>query len=210
MYKFYLLLVITTVTVSSCCTLDYDKEDFEFSKKELKFLGNYQIGDTIYFESNLSDVDTITVVGFSEERYEGSKCFISRAPLNYMSINIIHLPLRINKFPSTKWTIDENGNDITSQILISISKSPLHSIDGIASYVISYKGFTTLVNALGEFQKECIINDKTLSDCYKITHGYPERIVNPNDIEIVYWTAKYGLTAYTSKSGETWFIKDLE
>lgn len=211
MKKIFFLTIGLLVIIGfmpSCCSWDYSKENFEFTEEELNLMGFYKVGDTIYFESNLSDIDTIVVVEFSEERHEGSKCFISMKPYHSKTISIRHLPSRITKYPSTKWTTDENGEDITFQSIISISKSPLDSIDKIAGYGISYKGFTTLENALDNTPIEYIINGKTLSDCYKVTHGYPERVINPDDIEIVYWTAKYGLTAYTSKSGETWLIKE--
>lgn len=203
-------LIITIGFISGCCSWNYSKDDFEFTQEELALIGAYNIGDTIYFESNLDDIDTITVVEFLEEKHEGSRCFISREPSNYIVINVNHLPSRTTRYPDTEWATDENGKDVTYQSLISISKSPFDSIGKIASYSISYKGFTTLENALESSPSEFIINNKTLSDCYKVTHGYPERVINPNDIEIVYWTAKYGLTAYTSKLGETWLIKGLE
>ncbi|MBW7869159.1 MAG: hypothetical protein H3C31_12655 [Brumimicrobium sp.] len=202
-------LLVTIGFISGCCSWNYSKEDFEFTQNELALMGAYNIGDTIYFESNFGDIDTITVVEFSEERHKGSKCFISRKPSNYMAINISHLPSRITKYPSTKWTTDKNGKDVTYQSLISISKSPLDSIKK-TEYVISFKGFTTLENIFENSPNEFIINGKTLSNCYKVTHGYPERVTNPDDIETVYWTPKYGLTAYTNKVGETWVIKNLD
>lgn len=192
--------------VTGCCSWNYNKEDFEFTRNDLALMGLYNIGDTIYFESNLGDIDTITVVGISEDRHEGSKCFISTEPYNFRSITIKHLPN--DKWAGTSQSEDQERK-ITYQSLISISKSPLDSIGKIAGYSISYKNFTTLGNALESSPSEFIINGKTLLNCYKVTQGYPERVTNPNDIEIVYWTAKYGLTAYMSKSGETWFIENL-
>lgn len=195
--------------ISGCCSWHFDKEDFEFSQEELNLMGAYKVGDTIYFESNFGDIDTITVLEFSEERHEGSKCFISTEPNHIKRLIIEHLPIRIHKWPGTKWT-EKEGNKITYQSLISISKSPLDSIKKIAGYCISFKGFTTLGNALGNIPREFNINGKIISGCFQVTHGYPERVTNPDDVEIVYWTAKHGLTAYTSKGGETWIIKNLE
>ena len=190
---------------SGCCSWDYSKEDFEFTQEELNLMGTYQVGDTIYFESNLDDIDTITVVEVFEERHEGSRCFISRGPSNYRSIKIKHLP-------SDKWNYGlrfEGGEEkVAYQPLISVKKDPIKQKN---YYSISFKGFDTLRDStLGSFQKEYIVDGKIISDCYEVKHGYPERIVNPDDIEIVYWTVKYGLTAYTSKSGETWLLKNLD
>ena len=204
---FYIIgLLVITVISSGCCSWNYDKEDFEFTREELNLMGAYQLGDTIYFESNLGNVDTITVVEISEERHEGSKCFITTEPQHFKDIKIKHLP-------NDKWagTSQSEGEEkkITYQSLISITKSPLDSIEKIANYGISYKRFTTLGNALDVSPKEVIINNKVISDCYKVEHGYPERVINPDDIETVYWTAKYGLTAYINKAGEIWVIKNL-
>jgi|SRR5690554_4272742 len=198
-------LLVIIGFISGCCSWNYSKEDFEFTQKELALFGAYNIGDTIYFESNLGDIDTITVVEISEEKYEGNSCFISTPPYHNIGITIKHLP-------NDRWagTSQSEGEEkkITYQSLISISKHPLAMR---TDYSIHFKGFYTMGDStLGSFQKECIVNGKIISDCYKVTHGYPERVTNPDDIEIVYCTAKYGLTAYTNKAGETWFLKDLE
>lgn len=199
-------LMVIIGFISGCCSWDYNKEDFEFTQGELSLMGAYKVGDTLYFESNLGDIDTITVVKFSEERHEGSRCFIQTEPWHNRHITIRHQP-------DDKWvgTSQSEGEEeqIIYQSLISVSKSPLDSIKR-TGYSISFKMFTTLENALGSSPGEFIINEKIISDCYKVTHGYPERIVNPDDIELVYWTAKYGLTSYTSKAGETWLLKNLK
>ncbi|MGV3612220.1 MAG: hypothetical protein ACO1N0_14770 [Fluviicola sp.] len=51
------------------------------------------------------------------------------------------------------------------------------------------------------------LNGKLFPGCFKVNHRYPERVIDSADIETVYWTAKYGLTGYSSKSGETWVIR---
>ena len=186
---------------SSCCSWDYDNKDFEFSDKELNLLRVYKINDTIYFQSNLGNIDTITVLKISEKKRNGSRCFISLPPSHDFDIVIMHLPF-------DRWTginQDEGGEkEITYQYLISVSKKPL---DKETYYLIEFKDFFALGQSIfSEFKKECIVGGKTLYDCYKIKHSYPERIENQDDIEFLYWTTKYGLTAYSSKSGETWFL----
>ena len=192
--------------ISGCCFWDYNKKGFEFTQEELNFMGTYKVGDTIYFESNLGDIDTITVKEFLEESHEGSRCFIQNKPYITKAITIKHIP-------TDKWigTSQSDGEEIKTiyQSIISISKSPLDSIQK-TGYAISFKGFTTLDNALDSYPGEFNINGKIISNCFKVTHGYPERITKPDDIEIVYWTAKYGLTAYSNKAGETWVIKKLD
>lgn len=123
-------LVLLIFVISACCSID--KRDFEFNETELGHFSDYKDGDTIYFQSNLGDMDTITIAGFDSERYEKCGGFLSRRPLNGRWVIIKHLPV-------DKW----HG---TSQ-------------------------------------------DMTV-------------------IKTVYWTDKFGLTAYESKDGETWTRKN--
>lgn len=206
MRKIAFSIIAFTALVTGCCSWNYNKKDLEFTQKELNHLGPYKIGDTIYFESNLGDIDTITVLGISEEREEGSRCFISKPPYHNKGITIKHLP--VDKWAGTN-QVKGGERQITYQSLISISKSPIDSARKTASYSINFKNFSTLENALSNPSKKITINGKTIADCYKITDGYPERVNQPNDVELIYWTDKYGLTAYTSKSGETWIVQNL-
>src|SRR5690554_342488 len=128
--------------ISGCCSWNYSKEDFEFTQKELNLMGGYKVGDIIYFESNLDNMDTITVIEFLEEKHEGSTCFISRGPSNYKAIKVKYLP-------NDKWagTSQSEGKEkkTTYQSIISVKKDPLEQK---TDYSIRFKGFTTLGNAL--------------------------------------------------------------
>lgn len=188
---------------SGCVSWDYSKADFEFAQEEFHLLGAYKAGDTVYFQSNLGDIDTIKILNISEEKEKGNRCFISKPPFHGRNVKIEHLSF--DKWAGTS-QVESGERKITHQVLISISKFPLQKR---TDYSIAFKGFVASGQSIfGELTKECIIDGKSLSNCYKITHSYPERIDKADDIEIVYWTTKNGLTAYTSKSGETWFLKE--
>lgn len=60
-----IILIYLTVFLNSCCS--YDDKDFDFKESELRHFSSYKIGDTIYFESDKNDVDTITITGFDTE-----------------------------------------------------------------------------------------------------------------------------------------------
>lgn len=61
---------------------------------------------------------------------------------------------------------------------------------------------------IGEFHTDTIkLNDLKVSNYYIVKHGYPERITEPQNIETIYWTDKFGLAAYRTKDGETWTKK---
>lgn len=195
--------------MSSCCEWKYPKEDFEFTENELKLLGPYKVNDTIYFESNLGDIDTITILHFEEVRHEkgGSCIFPTAGPYHYIQIFVKHLP--IDNYTGTTQNEGEEMK-VTYQMFVSIGKAPFDSINKNAGYHISFKNFISDENVFKSHPQNFTLNKKSILDCYNVFHGYPERVINPNDIEIVYWTAKYGLTAYSSKSGETWLIKDFK
>ena len=192
-----------------CCSWDYSKEEFEFTEKEIDLLGPYKINDTIYFENSSGDLDTLAIVDIKEDRNEGSKCFIQTKPYHSISIVISHLPSRIHKWPSTVWSDKEQNKTVSYQNMISISKSPGDSNEGLAGYSVSYRDFTTSGNAFNKKPQSIIINNLNVENCYSVSHGYPERVINPSDIEFIYWTEKYGLTGYKNKSGETWLLKNL-
>jgi len=200
-YFFMIGLLVVFWLFASCCSWDYCKVDFEFTQEELYLLRDYKAGDIVYFQSNLGDIDTIGILNISEEKEKGGRCFISKPPFHGCNVKIEHLPF--DKWAGTS-QVESGERKITHQVLISISKFPLQKR---TDYSIAFKGFVaTGQSVFGKLTKECVIDGKTLSNYYKITHSYPERIDKADDIEIVYWTAKNGLTAYTSKSGETWFL----
>jgi hypothetical protein len=205
---FKAMLTTLSILVYSCCPNKFNMKDIEFTDKELQLLGNYIIGDTISFESNLGDIDTITIVEIYEERHEGgNSCFFPTVgPYQIKQILVKHLPN--DKYAVNSQNLEEKMR-IIYQPIISTSKSPLNSIKK-AGYTIDFKNFTSFDNTLGDSSKEFFINEKIIKNCNRLTHSYPERVINQNDIEIVYWTAKYGLTAYSSKSGETWLIKNYK
>lgn len=188
-----------------CCSWGYEEKEFEFTQEEFNHFGPYKVGDTVYFESNLGNIDTIAVLQISEAKEEGSKCFISRAPSHHRTITIKHLPYNNWLGPTI---IQEGKRKIYCQDIISISKYPLKKQ---TVYDISFKGFHTATDSVfNAFQPMCQVGRHRIENCYKITHSYPDRITQPDNIEVVYWTDKFGLTAYTSKSGETWLITGIK
>lgn len=198
--KSLFLIVLTSFILTSCCNWKYNKNDFEFSKTELSYLDMYEQHDTIYFKSNLGDIDTIKIIEIINEKFEGSKCAISAEPYNIKMIKIKNLDI-------DKWLgssqIENRNRTIEYQSLITIGKSPLEKTLG---YSVTFRNFTSGRDPIFTEIKDYKISNKAISNCYKIEHGYPERVINPSDIEFLYWTKKYGLTAYSNKNGEVWFI----
>ena len=197
------IFIILTLLITGCCS--YDKKDFEFNENELTYFSDYRIGDTIYFQSNLGNVDTITIVGFLTERNENCGWFMAPRPINSKGVQIKHLP--IDKWHGISQNMITGGKiEIEYQVLFWISK---HPTEKEVKYSISFKDFHLNYDTIvGEFHSDTIkINNLKFANYYVVKHGYPDRITEPKNVEIVYWTDKLGLTAYRNKDGETWTKK---
>ena len=194
------IFIIMTVFISGCCS--YDKKDFDFNDEELRHFSNYKVGDTIYFQSNLGDMDTMTIVGFGTERNENCGGFMARPPVNGRWVQIKHLP--IDRWFGTSQDMTTGGKiDTVYQELFWISKHPTEKeVDFSISFKDFHSNFDTII---GAFHMDTIkLNDLKVSNYYIVKPGYPERITEPKNIETIYWTDKFGLTAYKSKDGEIW------
>lgn len=203
--KDLIFLFIIFTFISSCCSWSYNESDFEFSQNELVHFADYKIGDTLYFENNFRDIDTIAIVSIVDERQVGQKCAFSIPPRHNRRVLITHLPI---DFWIAKKHYDGAGKDtVVYQTLFYIQKLPL---ENITNYGVSFKEFYYSDSTLGEIHKEISVSNKIIYNCYKLKHHYPERVINPTDISTVYWTDKYGLTAYTQKNGVTWFVVDAD
>ena len=197
------MFIILAIFISGCCS--YDKKDFEFNDEELRHFNNYLVGDTIYFQSNLGDIDTITIVGFGTERNENCGGFMAPRPVNGKWVQVKHLP--IDKWFGTSQDMTTGGKmDTVYQELFWISK---HPTEKAVNFAVGFKNFQSNFDTIiGEFHINTIkLNDLQVSDYYVVKHGYPERITEPKNIETIYWTDKFGLTAYRSKDGEIWTKK---
>lgn len=190
LFKILIPALILCAFANSCqiCKWDLDEKDFALTSTEQQHLGTYKIGDTIYFENNLGDIDSIWVLKIYEDIHKGSKCPISTPPI-YLKGIIIGDTL-VNKFN-----------------LIEIVKFPLKNE---ARYSVRFKRFLWGDSVLTGFYEKITVNNILISNCYKLNHTYPNRVIEPNDIEVVYWTDKYGLTAYTQKNGVTWLIRNIK
>jgi hypothetical protein len=51
--------------LTACCQFEYDDKDFLFDEYELSFFDAYNVGDTIYFENQFGNIDTIQIIEIS-------------------------------------------------------------------------------------------------------------------------------------------------
>ncbi len=197
------IFIILTIFISGCCSTD--KTDFDFNDAELAHFSNYKIGDTIYFQSSLGDMDTIMIAGFGTERNENCRGFMAPSPVNGKWVQIRHLPIDTWFSTSQDMTAGEKM-DTVYQELFWISKHPREKE---VDYAMRFKDFNSSFDAvIGQFHTDTLkLNDLEISNYYVVKHGYPERITKPQNIETIYWTDRFGLTAYRNKDGETWTKK---
>ena len=193
---------ILILIISGCCDRNYNENDFEFKTEELKHFSNYKIGDTLFFKSNLGDIDTITIVSYEKEIHQ--ECgMIAPRPVNSKWVEIKHLP--IDRWHGTSQEAPDWKTQVVYQGLFWISKYPREKE---IEYTLDFKDFFHNDSIIGEFQTDTVsINNFMFSDYYIVRHSYPDRVTEAKNIEILYWTDKYGLTAYKSKNGEIWSKK---
>jgi hypothetical protein len=196
--KHLLLLSLLLGLALSACR-HYDKKDFEFSKEELAHFSQYHKGDTLIFQSDLGKVNTLLIEGFDTERHEATWGFMAPQPGNSVSIGIRHLP--VDTWHGTAQVVGQKPT-VVPQSLFRISKRPYQHK---TTYMIELQDFFSSGDGMGEFHADSLTLDQmTFNNYYVLTHEYPDR---PSNIVRVYWTDRYGLTAYQSKGGETWTLR---
>lgn len=196
MKKWY---IFTTVLLTSCLDCDYD---LSIPNTYRSFLHNYTIGDTIYFESNRNDVDTMLIMSYDTlENCAG----VMVAPRKLLEYKIRHLP-------KNNWSagaeLDQNGNKtILNQKLVVIEKD-VTSKDSFWLYV-HYRDFGGEVVDFNNKVHDSVFQDLGVSEYWVISKSnyYRDSVIPRNLIHKVYWSESYGLTGYKYGNGEMYRIK---
>lgn len=197
----YAPIILAFILLSGCCT--YDEKDFEFDETELKLVSVYKTNDTIYFENQRSDLDTILIVAIDKDQKKECGNLMARPAENYEAIIIKHLP-------KDNWhgTEIEDGkvNNILYQSLFSICKYPQNKMK---YFSISFKNFYWgSKNMIDQLQSDTItLNEMKFTNYYVLQNEFPKNDINPNLVETVYWTNDHGLIAYKNKGGDLYTVK---
>jgi hypothetical protein len=199
-----LIIIILMIMISGCCS--YEQKDFNFNSKDLEYVSSFKQGDTIYYESSSGDIDTVLIHKIDSIQKPECSGLFSKPANNYLFISIRHLPN--DKLWSGTTTDSSGKTEINYQNLITIDKRPqMKEID----FSINFKDFNTSKAAskkAGELHTDTVsINNLRITNYFVIRHGYPERINEPENIEVIYWTNKDGLMAYKNKRGDWWTKK---
>ena len=209
-------LIIVTLILLGCNSKPYPDSDYEFTSEESALVSAYKENDTIYFESNLGDVDTFRVVAVDSASHTECGKRLGGSCSCHMSATIEPLPI-------DKWKTEfeyPDGHKLKCHYGYTVNKwiDP-HASRWKSGLDISYNNFNGTVELDSSFLTSMntdTINKVKIDSIYTIPieiiyTNEPDSfdsIANSSHIKTVYWTAKYGLTAYESLGGETWLIRD--
>lgn len=198
-----IIYIIAIVFIYSC--ISYDKKDFDFNSNDLRPLSSFKQGDTIYYENVTGDLEKILIYKIDSIQEKNHGGLMAPKPSNYLYVAIKHLPNEID-WTGTSKDGTTGVTEIDYQNIITIDKDPLEKK---ISYSVHFKDFYTGFDLIiKKIRKDTVnINGKNITNFYEINHGYPERVTEPTNIELVYWTDKDGLVAYKNKRGDWWTKK---
>lgn len=187
--KKLIFIFILLILVSSCCDFD-----FHIPTKYTTEMNSFEKGDTIYFESNLKDFDTIRITGIDSKEECGT--FGMVAPYSDLNLRIEHLPK--NKWNDGITVSNQNGEKtMLNQSLISIRKSA-GNIDSEKPEVwIHYRDFWAELSV------------STYDSIEVITLLDNETDKNIDSIDEIYWSNQIGITGYRKRDGQVYRRKNV-
>ena len=197
------LIIISTIFLSGCFTY-IDKKLFQFDNYDFLHIQAYKPGDTLFFENNKNEVDTFLILDYETEERGQKQGLISTKPESDYWVCITQLDKeKLNGFGRQKTV---NGEIVNYQWLVSLVKYPPSQT---IHYNFSFMTFYTQQDStFGTFHSDTLtLNKKSITNYYAISHGFPERLKDPKDIEQLLWTDNEGLVAYKFKSGIWWTKK---
>jgi hypothetical protein len=170
--KRFILLLISIVT-TGCCNYDHDYSFPAVFNRQLK---HYAINDTIYFKSNLNDLDTISIAGFDSTVVCGSVFYPPQKEIGLM----------INDLPVGDGKEDYYKRRHALVILNKYNKN---------SYLyIRYRDFMEMLELEDLEGKGDVIT----------IHTKKKQSLKPENIIEVQWSLSKGLLGYTKLNGETY------
>lgn len=178
-------LIVLQFTLFSCVKFD-EEIPIEYRNQ----LNHYSLNDTIYYKSNLKDLDTIIVnnIDSSEVKINSP----SNIPNKSISINIKHLPLNNWSFGKVK-----QNDSIKNQSLITVFKEMNYNHNDYYCN-ISYRDFSGLLN----FKKLKEIGIDTI----KTERGFLKDSLKLGSVIEVYWSIDSGMIGYKKNDGQIYKI----
>lgn len=197
--NFFRLLPLIMILTKSCT---YTVEIEEFTKEETAMFSYYQNNktDTIFFESNTKDLDTILFDSL-DFMVNNISSFMS-SPNRQAHVQVFYLPFpNIYNFNQYNDSIPED-----SRFMLSMVKG---NYSDPTSILISYRSFWGEIENISQTKQDSLLDEFGIKEYWLVEKsGYSsDRDNEAYDVEKVIWTREFGLTGYYLKSGDYYKIK---
>lgn len=169
---------------------------FNFNNFDLVEFNVYKIGDTLIFQNQLLQKDTIIITGKNIERLDPAGNIWFRA----MVANITFKDIPKNQYQET--IIKHNRPTYQDASLLKVYKSDPWDIPRVEFY---FKDFIGTLDKNKQRTNEFLKEYKEIS--YKITLFDLSSARIDKDITYIYWTESYGIIAYDTKNGDRWKLQ---
>ena len=177
-------IIFLILLVSSC-----KEYDVEINQKYRKALNSYSTNDTIYFENQFGDLDTIKIIGTDSTKIK--RIFLgTEIPMNNIYLRVQHLP-------NNNWQeemiagIDDKPNE---QPIIHILKQYGGSNESATFIKLKFRDFEGEVSGL---------NNKIDT----IKSDYSRFKPTGDKVDILYWSNKIGIIGYKKRNGQEYHLR---
>ncbi|MDW3196449.1 MAG: hypothetical protein R8G66_29005 [Cytophagales bacterium] len=197
--KFWTFIWILSIT-TSCC--EFSDKDFEFSEDQIALFGHYNIGDTIYYQSKSGDYDTLTVSRIDSSQQCGG---FMGFPVRGQSVEIKHVPK--NKWVAGISHYEDKPAEEIDQSLITIVKTPIPD-KNMYNVGFDFRDFYAGVDGHPNKQNDDFFTDLQIKEYWQVKTELPLEHQTDSSVVEIFWTSKFGLTAYFLKNGDYYKIKN--
>lgn len=184
---------ILLLLMFNSCDLSVDESEFSFSKEVTAFFSAYKEKQIIVFKNdNNEEIDSL-FISYLDTTMKKEK--------GYIMAQRAHFTVKIKQVFSI-----QNMND-NSDIMFLLMSKDIQDSNRI-ELMLRYKKFYSSIDYEDLHSINGVIPDLPISvdNYYTFKPDYPERVKKEDDIKLVYWTEKYGLTAYLTKGNTLWYI----
>lgn len=190
--------------IASCYSNVYPEEKFAIDSDYRNLIAPYNLGDTLVFKSNRSNLDSFLISSIDSILDNTKGGLMSKRPSKFIVVRYRQIP--IDYWSSSRIEMGSN-NENRKEVkedgwLLSIQKYP---DDNSTWFHFTFK----TRNHCFKEQIELALKDTIFNDTLKIANYYkikycPEKITDSASIETVYSSVQRGIVAYTSHNGEQW------
>ncbi|WP_420320365.1 hypothetical protein [Flagellimonas sp.] len=161
---------------------------FEIDKRLIEDFNNYQKGQTIYFESNKADLDTIKIIEI--ESFEVCNSFMVQ-DYKVAHVRIAHLPQNKLKSNTSNWDEEKKEATDRNQALIEVDMRDASSMPLYTKWI----GFRDFSSELKVIRSDREVVDTITKDSKN------------GEVVQIYWSNKKGLIGYKKSDGQIYKVR---